>query len=126
MQESDNRECAPKIQCPLRPTPAQKTSDSYRRAYNSAKIRNTPTLEQLVGPLAQNFSSMIENNSSLTIGCSPFNSKKAPGISVRDYLARLARYSRCSAESFLLAVVYIDRYFQERPKEFLCALNFHK
>ncbi len=129
MQESDQNACVSNFQrqsTDEMPPEISPTNDSYRSAYRSARVRNMPTLEQLIAPLAQNFATMIESNFNKEACLSPFNSKRAPSISVRDYLARLARFSRCSPESFLIAVIYIDRYIQERPDEIINSLNFHK
>lgn len=38
-----------------------------------------------------------------------FQSERAPSISIRSYIARLDKYMLCSAECFVLALIYIDR-----------------
>lgn len=41
---------------------------------------------------------------------SVFHSTRVPSISLQDYIRRIAKYSGCSPECFVLAVVLIDRY----------------
>lgn len=39
-----------------------------------------------------------------------FHSTRIPQISVWDYARRIARYSYCSPECFVLSIIYLDRY----------------
>ncbi|KAF8279568.1 putative CYC2-like cyclin 6 [Trypanosoma cruzi] len=39
-----------------------------------------------------------------------FSSSQIPQISVFDYIRRIAKYSYCSPECFVLSIIYIDRY----------------
>ena len=41
-----------------------------------------------------------------------FTAQSPPDISVRDYMERLYRYSKCSVECLVLALIYIDRFIQ--------------
>jgi hypothetical protein len=41
---------------------------------------------------------------------SHYHSSRIPGVSVNDYLKRIAKYSRCSPESFVITLIYLDRY----------------
>eukprot|EP00499_Haloplacidia_sp_CaronLabIsolate_P012247 CAMPEP_0196772278 /NCGR_PEP_ID=MMETSP1104-20130614/2147_1 /TAXON_ID=33652 /ORGANISM="Cafeteria sp., Strain Caron Lab Isolate" /LENGTH=255 /DNA_ID=CAMNT_0042142411 /DNA_START=173 /DNA_END=937 /DNA_ORIENTATION=+ len=41
-----------------------------------------------------------------------FHAQRVPSISVHDYLSRVQKYSACSAECFVLALIYIDRLIQ--------------
>jgi hypothetical protein len=38
-----------------------------------------------------------------------FHTNKPPNISIRNYLKRLHEYMKCSEESFIMAVIYMDR-----------------
>jgi hypothetical protein len=40
---------------------------------------------------------------------SPFHAKKAPTISVKDYLKRFATHSNCHYDAFIYALIYLDR-----------------
>ena len=41
-----------------------------------------------------------------------FTALSPPNISIRDYLERLYKYSKCSVECLVLALIYIDRFIQ--------------
>ncbi|KEP64593.1 UNVERIFIED_CONTAM: cyclin, N-terminal domain-containing protein [Hammondia hammondi] len=55
-----------------------------------------------------------------------FHSSTEPSIGVREYVDRLARFFRCSSESFILALIYIDRLVRRRPGFTLNSLNVHR
>jgi hypothetical protein len=57
---------------------------------------------------------------------SKFHALKAPPISIKDYLVRIAKYSHCSNECFVLALVYIDRIIQGNPSFIVNSLNIHR
>lgn len=40
----------------------------------------------------------------------PFHSSKAPQISLRDYVTRLFKYMKCSVESYVIALILLERY----------------
>lgn len=54
-----------------------------------------------------------------------FHALKAPSISVLNYLERIHKYASCSAECFVLALIYIDRMIQ-RNNFLLTELNVHR
>jgi hypothetical protein len=54
-----------------------------------------------------------------------FHSRKVPGISIYDYLARL-QYSGCSDSCFVAAFIYIDRILQKNPDISLSQLCIHR
>jgi len=57
---------------------------------------------------------------------SKFHSVRAPAISIKDYLLRIAKYAACSGECFVLALVYIDRIIQNNPTFIVTSLNIHR
>jgi len=57
---------------------------------------------------------------------SKFHALRPPAISIRDYLARVAKYAACSGECFVLALVYIDRIIQANPSFVVNSLNIHR
>jgi len=57
---------------------------------------------------------------------SKFHSVRAPAISIKDYLLRIAKYAACSGECFVLALVYIDRIIQNNPSFIVSSLNIHR
>ncbi|KAI4301800.1 hypothetical protein L6164_035044 [Bauhinia variegata] len=54
-----------------------------------------------------------------------FHSTKTPNISVRHYIERIFKYSRCSPSCFVIAQIYMDRFFQHRGG-YLTSLNVHR
>mmetsp|Transcript_47512 Transcript_47512/g.93443 ORF Transcript_47512/g.93443 Transcript_47512/m.93443 type:complete len:272 (+) Transcript_47512:154-969(+) len=57
---------------------------------------------------------------------SKFHALRAPPISIKDYLNRIAKYAVCSSECFVLALVYIDRIIQSNPNFVVNSLNIHR
>lgn len=55
-----------------------------------------------------------------------FNAKSVPSISVKDYLIRIAKCSKCSTESVLLALIYIDRLTERNEKFMIKSINIHR
>lgn len=41
-----------------------------------------------------------------------FHSSRVPHISTLDYVKRIAKYSRCSTECFIIAIMYLDKYVE--------------
>merc|ERR1719384_645936 len=57
---------------------------------------------------------------------SKFHALRPPPISIQDYLERIAKYSCCSEECFVLALIYIDRLIQQNPEFLVNSLNVHR
>jgi len=57
---------------------------------------------------------------------SKFHALRIPAIGLREYLERVARYSGCSAECFVLALVYIDRIIQSSPNFVVNSYSIHR
>jgi len=99
---------------------------TYQRVYHELGLAPLPSNETLAISLAKIFESMVENNASREVPRSPYNAKKVPGIGLKDYFCRLAKFSRCSFETLVLAIIYIDRLHTQRTDQFLHQLNMHK
>jgi len=71
---------------------------------------------------------LVEKNDALAPHptLSKFHSIRAPAISIKDYLLRIAKYAACSGECFVLALVYIDRIIQNNPNFIVSSLNIHR
>uniref|UniRef100_A0A1D1ZJ53 Cyclin-P3-1 n=1 Tax=Anthurium amnicola TaxID=1678845 RepID=A0A1D1ZJ53_9ARAE len=54
-----------------------------------------------------------------------FHGLRAPNLSIRRYIERIFKYSKCSPSCFVLAQVYIDRFLQQ-PNMHLTSLNVHR
>jgi hypothetical protein len=56
----------------------------------------------------------------------PFHCKFPPNVSIRDYLARICRYSNCSAGCLITSLLYIDRLIKRRPLVVVSRLSCHR
>jgi hypothetical protein len=99
---------------------------TYDRVYHDLEMGPVPSVEDLAVALAKIFSCIVQDNASREVPKSPFNAKKVPGIGLKDYFGRVAKYSRCSFETLVLAVIYIDRLHAARIDQFINAFNAHK
>lgn len=54
-----------------------------------------------------------------------FHSSRVPHISTLDYVKRIAKYSRCSPECFIIAAMYLDEYV-ERTQVPITFRNVHR
>mmetsp|Transcript_9013 Transcript_9013/g.14345 ORF Transcript_9013/g.14345 Transcript_9013/m.14345 type:complete len:343 (+) Transcript_9013:260-1288(+) len=57
---------------------------------------------------------------------SRFQATNRPLISIQGYVSRIAKYSQCSSQSFILALIYIDRLIQRNPSFLITSLNAHR
>lgn len=55
-----------------------------------------------------------------------FHSVRRPAMSIKDYLRRIHKYFMCSDESYVLALVFIDRIGNTDPSLTVCDLNVHR
>jgi hypothetical protein len=80
-----------------------------------------PFLAQCVGELLHKWSTAprVKKKSS------SFDSATCPSLSLHDYVALMFTYMRCSTESYVAAVVYIDR-LVERQKFVVSERNVHR
>ena len=54
-----------------------------------------------------------------------FHGSKAPALSIRQYIKRIFRYSKCSNSCFVVALIYIDKFLQLMDA-YLTSLNVHR
>jgi len=55
-----------------------------------------------------------------------FHALRAPQITIESYLRRIAKYSNCSEECFVLALIYIDRLIRNNGSFLVNSLNVHR
>lgn len=83
----------------------------------------------LVRVLAVVLERLVSSNSEVSKACTvpvtKFHALKAPSISILQYLERIHKYSSCSTECFVLALIYIDRLIQ-RNNFIVTDLNVHR
>eukprot|EP01064_Diplonema_japonicum_P024032 TRINITY_DN344_c0_g2_i2.p1 TRINITY_DN344_c0_g2~~TRINITY_DN344_c0_g2_i2.p1 ORF type:complete len:180 (+),score=27.56 TRINITY_DN344_c0_g2_i2:63-602(+) len=58
-------------------------------------------------------------------GGTVFDGSKDAGISVKDYFVRLVKYGKCSRESFIVVLIYLDRFTNITNRE-LTTRNIHR
>lgn len=54
-----------------------------------------------------------------------FHGSRSPTLSIRQYIERVFKYSRCSASCFVVAYIYINKFLQQTDA-FLTSLNAHR
>ncbi|KAJ4969073.1 hypothetical protein NE237_015774 [Protea cynaroides] len=54
-----------------------------------------------------------------------FHGLRAPGLSIRQYIDRIYKYSSCSPSCFVVAYIYIERFIQRKDFH-LTSLNVHR
>ncbi|CAD5170193.1 unnamed protein product [Musa acuminata subsp. malaccensis] len=54
-----------------------------------------------------------------------FDGMRAPTLSIKKYMERIFKYSKCSPSCFVLAYIYIERFLQQ-PNICLTSLNVHR
>jgi Cyclin. len=99
---------------------------SYEEAYQLNKFKVVDILK-LLEAISNVLGEIIKETDNIPDQfISSFHAKSVPSISIKDYLIRIARCSKCSQECFILALIYIDR-LTERTKNFLIkSLNIHR
>lgn len=54
-----------------------------------------------------------------------FHGTRPPSLSIRRYIERIFKYSKCSISCFIVAYIYIDRFLQ-RMQARITSLNAHR
>ena len=99
---------------------------SYIDTYLSLGATGAPKIEAIIEQLSIVFESLVIENVSKPPFKSIFAAKQKPAISLKDYFIRLSKHSRCSPESLLIAVIYVDRFNERTENHFVTAMNAHK
>ena len=101
---------------------------SYHETYSLLSM-NVPKPGEIAIYIASVLRDMVSRSSEamgLALTDTPFDSKAVPGISIEKYLERLAGYSRCSPETFVIALIYVDRIVSAGCGVVLGPRNVHK
>ena len=100
---------------------------AYKNLYRYLHLPSPPSTEDFALLLARILEAVSAENAPKSCeAASPFAAKKVPGISLGDYLVRIVKYSRCSFETLVLAVIYVDRYNEARKDHLITDINAHK
>jgi hypothetical protein len=54
-----------------------------------------------------------------------FHGSRCPTLSIRQYIERVFKYSRCSTSCFVVAYIYINKFLQQTDA-YLTSLNAHR
>eukprot|EP01064_Diplonema_japonicum_P030349 TRINITY_DN5155_c0_g3_i3.p2 TRINITY_DN5155_c0_g3~~TRINITY_DN5155_c0_g3_i3.p2 ORF type:complete len:177 (+),score=26.62 TRINITY_DN5155_c0_g3_i3:84-614(+) len=81
-----------------------------------------PVISQLLASLSKRGDVVAKQKG---LSESVYDGAKMPSIALEDYLNRWVRYSFCSKETFVLAVVYIDR-LSHATNVVITSLNVHR
>lgn len=91
---------------------------------SSSDISCPPALQAAV---AAAIGATAQRNTSVPESTSLFDCKRGvPRISIESYIHRIARYSPCDAQVFVLLCVYIDRVTRAHPGLYLSPRNMHR
>jgi len=84
---------------------------------------------KLVNVLADVLTRLCERNDRLMVKnttVTRFHALQPPQITINFYLKRIAQYSNCSEECFVLALIYIDRLIRKNGNFLVNSLNVHR
>ncbi|KAJ2781057.1 Pho80p cyclin [Coemansia javaensis] len=90
---------------------------------------NLADFEQLTRLVANMFVRVVQHNDRLpAAGQSPtrFHSRAPPGISVADYMQRVARYASLEPACLLIMLIYVDRICERNPTFTISSLTVHR
>eukprot|EP01114_Cavostelium_apophysatum_P010934 TRINITY_DN2508_c0_g1_i2.p1 TRINITY_DN2508_c0_g1~~TRINITY_DN2508_c0_g1_i2.p1 ORF type:complete len:253 (+),score=58.05 TRINITY_DN2508_c0_g1_i2:369-1127(+) len=89
------------------------------------KCELAPALAFFLTQLVRRNDKVFLSESNANDNCPSFNAQVPPDISIEHYFQRIIRYTPCSPECFLIAVIYIDQVIQKH-KVVLNTLNIHR
>jgi len=72
---------------------------------------------------------LCERHDLLTMNQCPvtrFHALRAPRTPIKSYLERITRYTKCSEECLVLALIYIDRLIKNNGDFLVVSLNVHR
>jgi len=79
------------------------------------RSQHEETYKQLIAPVIAYFTNLLVKNNDtkpLQRNLGAFNASSPPDVSIADYLARIVKYTPCSAECYILSLIFIDRVAQ--------------
>jgi hypothetical protein len=113
--ESSTTAANPSSEKPAQPSAAQVAAAPW--AHRPAPESDTAKTANRVGIILQSMSMQADDGtkdekpSRLT----RFHSASPPSVGMRQYLARLSHFFGCSAECYVLGLIYIDRLLKRHP-----------
>lgn len=85
--------------------------------------------DKLIEVLSEVLNRLCERNDRFIMNTTPitrFHALRPPQITVKYYLQRIAKYSNCSEECFVLSLIYIDRLIRTNGNFLVNSLNVHR
>lgn len=79
-------------------------------------------LSEVLERLCDRNDRFIEENNVIT----RFHALRPPSIAIKYYLQRIAKYSNCSEECFVFALIFIDRLIRTNENFLVNSLNVHR
>jgi hypothetical protein len=99
---------------------------SYTQLYERNNSSVVPD-EQLIEAIVIVLNAVLKQTDRLPVQISTvFHSKGVPSISLKTYLLRISKCSKCSPECLLFALIYIDRIVESNQKFTITSLNIHR
>lgn len=98
----------------------------YVKSYQKQNIQliNDTTLISLISSL---FNEILDETDLIQNAIkTKFTSKSKPTIAIKDYLSRIMNFFKCSQETLILAMIYIDRVTESISHFVLNSLNIHR
>jgi len=89
---------------------------------DNRRVKLVNVLSDVLNRLCQRNDRFIVNPTAVT----RFHALRAPQITVKSYIDRIAKYSNCSEECFVLALIYIDRLIKRNGNFLVNSLNVHR
>jgi len=101
--------------------------DEEESGINFLRSKDEETYKLLIAPvIANTLADMVDQNDRTSVPWSTvFDDQTPPAISIKDYLNRIIKYTPCSAECYLLALIFLDRIMTSRSIQ-LNSYNVHR
>ena len=96
----------------------------YAEIYGQYNL-NVPQSLDLGQNIANVLTRIVKANDCVEPPRTIFHSKNIPGISLHNYINRLTHYSKCSPETLVIALIYVEKYITKQNDE-LFSRNVHK
>lgn len=107
------------------PTDKLNSIENYYHYYKSLGIA-VPDKSSIVERIAEILTSIVESNQDKECETNVFCAKSVPKITIAGYMDRIKTYSECSVETYIISLIYIDRYNHCKLNSCLNPQNCHK
>lgn len=98
---------------------------TYEQAYQQKSLRPIAT-DQMAELISDLLIEIMQSCSKSSESVSIFTAKELPKISLKDYLKRIAKFSYCSQEALIIALIFVDRLTSFKKNFHLNNGNIHR